>query len=154
MSQQLPNQLQSLLTGASGTTRQPTTLNNLIVSRESGSGEVASSQQRLVDLLSFANTSTQGARIVQSLFPNQTAAGGSQVSSIPTLARSQPARTRAQPTRAQAAQQTPASLHPNFRRKTVCSVSCKYCTLEITIRGMKAILLAGISFILTVRYSS
>ena len=35
-----------------------------------------------------------------------------------------------------------ANLHPNFRAKSVCDLSCKYCCLKICKRGMKAILLA------------
>lgn len=38
--------------------------------------------------------------------------------------------------------QQAASIHPNFRRKSVCRIACKYCEKSITERGMKAILLA------------
>ncbi|KAI8621769.1 protein FAM72 [Chytriomyces sp. MP71] len=33
-------------------------------------------------------------------------------------------------------------MHPSFRSKTVCQLSCKYCVQPICTRGMKAILLA------------
>ncbi|KAI8896790.1 FAM72 protein-domain-containing protein [Globomyces pollinis-pini] len=35
-----------------------------------------------------------------------------------------------------------ASVHPSFRSKTVCSLGCQYCHIDICKRGMKAILLA------------
>jgi hypothetical protein len=128
---QPPNQLPGHLTSVP--TRTPMTVTELLASRNADSE--TQSSQRLVDLLSFANSTSQGARIVNSIFPQQT-------SSIPlTTARTQP-RNLSNSRAARQTQQSPASLHPNFRRKTVCSVSCKYCEVNITVRGMKAILLA------------
>lgn len=36
----------------------------------------------------------------------------------------------------------PANIHPSFRSKVVCTLTCKFCVADICDRGMKAILLA------------
>ena len=38
-------------------------------------------------------------------------------------------------------QQSAASVHPNFRQKIVCSLTCRHCETMVCTRGMKAILL-------------
>jgi hypothetical protein len=65
-------------------------------------------------------------------------------SSISTISQTQAADRilRQNITGAQQRGSSAASVHPNFRQKSVCFISCKFCQGGICKRGMKAILLA------------
>ena len=47
-----------------------------------------------------------------------------------------------------------ASVHPSFRTKKVCSLSCRFCNQNICKRGMKAILLADTRVSLIIYYTT